>query len=296
VGKLSQADEYLLAQVRQGQQAAWEQLVQRYEGRLLAFARARGGGNDAEDLVQETLIAFLGALDSFRGQASLETYLFTILRRKVIDKHRRGKLSLCQIHDSPAGDDHSAGVLRHAAAPEPTASWYVRQDERQQLQQSALATALDELAEGYRQSLNFRDLKVIELLLYSQLRNRDVARLVGLDEKQVALIKHRSLKRLGRAVLEALPDGGEGPASDALLTQVWEAQRPSCPKRSTIGAYLLGTLEEQWHAYIDFHLNTLGCRYCLANLDDLRRQTTGSSAAAAHQRILQSTVGFLRKA
>jgi hypothetical protein len=172
----------------------------------------------------------------------------------------------------------------------------VRQDERQQLQQSALATALDELAEGYRQSLNFRDLKVIELLLYSQLRNRDVARLVGLDEKQVALIKHRSLKRLGRAVLEALPDGGEGPASDALLTQVWEAQRPSCPKRSTIGAYLLGTLEEQWHAYIDFHLNTLGCRYCLANLDDLRRQTTGSSAAAAHQRILQSTVGFLRKA
>jgi RNA polymerase sigma factor (sigma-70 family) len=295
MAKLSQADEYLLAQVRQGQQTAWEQLVERYEGRLLAFARARGGANDAEDLVQETLIAFLGALDSFRGQASLETYLFTILRRKVIDRHRRAKLSICRIQDSPTGDDHPAGQLRHAASTEATASWYVRQDERQRQQHEALAAALDELAEGYRQSLNFRDLKVIELLLYSQLRNRDVARLVGLDEKQVALIKHRSLKRLGRAVLEAMPEGGEGPASDALLTEVWEAQRPSCPKRSTIGAYLLGTLEPDWTDYIAFHLDRLGCQFCRANLADLRQQTAADHSHRIRDRIMESTIGFLKK-
>ncbi len=114
------------------------------------------------------------------------------------------------------------------------------------------------------------------------------------DRVQVALIKHKRLGRIRRDIgSEADSDGA---AADAMLTDIWERLRPSCPKRSTIGAHLLGTLDAPWSEYVAFHLGELGCRFCLANLDDLQRQTAGGEQTRAHRRIMESTVGFLRHA
>ncbi|MEO7386294.1 MAG: sigma-70 family RNA polymerase sigma factor [Gammaproteobacteria bacterium] len=43
----------------------------------------------AEDLVQNTLVAALQALDTFRGDASPATWLIGILKRQIIDHYRR---------------------------------------------------------------------------------------------------------------------------------------------------------------------------------------------------------------
>jgi RNA polymerase sigma-70 factor (ECF subfamily) len=91
MSELTEAERYLLESIRQGDADAWSQLVQRYQGRLLAFAHGRMRRSaDAEDLVQETFLAFLKGLAAFRGQANLETYLFTILRRKIIPTGQYG--------------------------------------------------------------------------------------------------------------------------------------------------------------------------------------------------------------
>src|SRR5881275_2288757 len=83
---LTEADRYLLAKISAGDSEGWAQLVQRYQGRLLAFARTRlARKEEAEDLVQDTFIAFLEGLGRFRENASVETFLFTILRHKLID-------------------------------------------------------------------------------------------------------------------------------------------------------------------------------------------------------------------
>ncbi|KKL08565.1 hypothetical protein LCGC14_2574580, partial [marine sediment metagenome] len=168
-----------------------------------------------------------------------------------------------------------------------------RRDEQHQIQREALAEALAGLIEKFKESLNFRDLQVFEMIFYSQLRNKDVARILGLTTAQVGMIKHRSLEHLRRRL--AGPSGGEGigEESPALLTEVWESRRPSCPKRSTIGAYVLGTLDDAWHDYVDFHLNRLGCRFCLANLEDLQRHSGGVAGQALRERIMESTVGWL---
>ena len=293
---LSQAETYLLGRIRRGEQEAWAQLVDRYQGRQLAFARSRtANASDAEDLVQEAFLAFLRGLAGFRGEASIETYLFTILRRKIIDHQRGRRVNVCLIQDTMGRADDGADVLQALAGPEPTASWYARRDERQTLQQEALAQALRELVRGYKDALNFRDLELVELLFYCQLPNRAVARIADVKESHVGLLKHRSLKRIRQAVAKALPGDPSPPASDAILTRVWEAQRLSCPKRSTIGAYLLETLEDPWRLYVDFHLNKLGCRFCLANLADLQRQSAGPRRQVLRERIMESTVGFLRR-
>jgi hypothetical protein len=41
-------------------------------------------------------------------------------------------------------------------------------------------------------------------------------------------------------------------------------------------------------------LDRLGCRFCLANLDDLKHQTAHDDTRTLRHRILESTVGFFK--
>ena len=59
---------------------------------LFAYAQARlGDEHTAEDLVQETLLAAMQSWETFRGEASVRTWLISILRRKVIDHYRHAR-------------------------------------------------------------------------------------------------------------------------------------------------------------------------------------------------------------
>lgn len=301
------ADRYLIDKIAAGDASGWSELIERYQGRLLAFARGRlPSASDAEDLVQETFVGFLQQIKGFRAGASIETYLFTILRRRIIDVLRsRGNRAVSL--DGGKDDESSAGAAARLAGPDMTASWYVRRDERVEKLKLALAAGLDGLISRLKSADNFRDLKVVEMLFYAQMRNKDAAHISGLDEKQVALIKHRCLNEIREHVAEydaKHPGGDEAPlyerlagiadAGASLLTEVWEEFRPTCPKRSTIGRFQLGTLDEQWRQYVEFHLNKLGCEFCKANLEDLQKEEA-QQPKALHDRVFQSTAGFFQK-
>lgn len=67
-----------------------DQWLPRYGDALYRFALSRVNDPDtAEELVQVTLLNALDALPTFRGEASERTWLFTILRRNIIDFYRR---------------------------------------------------------------------------------------------------------------------------------------------------------------------------------------------------------------
>lgn len=310
MSQLTEAEQYLLDQIRHGEQNAWSQLVDRYQGRLIAFARSKTrDAVEAEDLVQDTFVNFVRGLASFRGQASLETYLFSILRRKIIDVYRGRRMSLCLLQDGLGTESDSAGssVVDDVPAPDPTASWYARREEDHDRKRNALAEALAAMIDGYKQALNFRDLQIVEMLFYCQVRNKDIAQAAGVTVNHVAVIKHRCLGELRDQVLRRLPDstdladlftGADGPIpeeADCMIARIWQEQRLSCPKRSTLGAHLLGTLEPAWADYVRFHLDVLGCRFCRANLEDLQQQTAVENVQRFRDRIMESTVGFLSK-
>ena len=56
------------------------------------------------------------------------------------------------------------------------------------------------------------------------------------------------------------------------LGEIWRRHRVTCPTREQLGSYLLQVLEGEEQEYIEFHLQEINCRYCNANLDDLRRR------------------------
>jgi RNA polymerase sigma factor (sigma-70 family) len=225
-------------------------------------------------------------LKSFKDECSLETYLFTILRRKIIDLYRGTKLRACFINDVMGGDKSDREI--EVGSSEPTASWYVRRDEQAERAKWALATALEQVIGKLKEAENFRDLKIIEMAFYGQIRNKAAAAIVGVDEKQIALIKHRLIKTLHEKLSDA-----EAEPSDSALTEVCEENRFTCPKRSTIGRFLLSTLGEPWKSYVDFHVNRLGCRFCRANVEDLQKASEAEQTKV-QQKLFESTIGFFR--
>jgi hypothetical protein len=78
--------------------------------------------------------------------------------------------------------------------------------------------------------------------------------------------------------------------------EVWRRGRLSCPTRSQLGAYLLHAIEDGPREYIDFHLQTVGCRVCSANLADLQQATAAASEKQRRRRkYFQSSAGYLRR-
>ena len=68
------------------------------------------------------------------------------------------------------------------------------------------------------------------------------------------------------------------------LGAVWRRERLSCPSREQLGGYLHEVLDAGLHAYIEFHLQTIACPCCQANLDDLREKQAESTAQTRRRR------------
>ena len=76
---------------------------------------------------------------------------------------------------------------------------------------------------------------------------------------------------------------------------IWRRARLSCPSRTELGQYILGTLASEPTDYVRFHLDTIGCRYCHANLADLEAASkTDDQPAQRRQRYFQTSAGYLK--
>lgn len=73
--------------------------LERHRRSLTAYARhALRNAADAEDAVQDTLVAALNAPQNFGGRSSLQTWLHGILKHKIIDIfRRRARESVCEM-------------------------------------------------------------------------------------------------------------------------------------------------------------------------------------------------------
>jgi len=290
------AERYLVEEIRRGSETAWRQLIERYHGRLLAFARTRIASlSDAEDLVQDALVGFIQSLPTYDDARSLETYLFTILRYKLVDRLRSRKVVPLAI-DGEEDDwwDRVAPVdgetpSRAAAAAESALRC-----------EHLLAELLRRLIHDYRDRSAFQELQVIELLFYAGKRNLEVAELFEIDQKAVAGMKFRAIARL-RKFLEDSGETGEAAdftddSAELTVARVWRERRLTCLKRSTLGSYALGVLESPWIEYTQFHLDVVACPMCLANLRDIEADEAQAGDPARTEQLFASSVGFLSRA
>jgi len=80
------------------------------------------------------------------------------------------------------------------------------------------------------------------------------------------------------------------------LGAIWRRRRLSCPTREQLGSYLLGALEAEHHDYVRFHLEEVGCSFCLANLADLEtlQKEPPAKTRERRKRIFETSSRYLR--
>ena len=105
-----------------------------------------------------------------------------------------------------------------------------------------------------------------------------------------ALRQSEPLRRQLRGLMEERDRGEHS------IGAIWRRQRLTCPSREQLGSYLLEALDAAQQDYVDFHLKTVGCSFCLANLADLKSQQEepATKTQQRRQRFFESSAGFLK--
>ncbi|MCC6420863.1 MAG: hypothetical protein IT429_21725 [Gemmataceae bacterium] len=115
----------------------------------------------------------------------------------------------------------------------------------------------------------------------------------ALNEAESARIEQalRQSDTLRRQLRTLLVERDRGEHS---LGAIWRRRRLTCPTREQLGSFLLGVLEPDHQDYLDFHLHTIGCAFCLANLADLRsQQEAAPRVSERRRRYFESSAGLL---
>ncbi len=195
----SDSDRLLIQQIRQGDARAWETLISRYEGRLLAFVQRRLRDRaTSEDVVQETFVGFLNSLPNFDDRRELQTYLFTIASHKLTDHLRRtGRHPLRNLTDS------NSDLLEQQLDHQSSASSRARKDERQEMECAAIVRCLGQILRDWQERGEYVRLKVLELLWVKGWANRDVAAFLKISEQQVANYRFAAVKKLTEQIRAA---------------------------------------------------------------------------------------------
>ena len=194
------SDRLLVDRIRAGEPQAWEELIARYEGRLLAFVNSRLRVRaTSEDVVQETFLGFLTSLPNYDANTPLETFLFSIAGHKLTDVLRReGRRPTI-----PMSAPDSQGRVNEPQGRARVASSIARSREKRDTESEILAECLRELIGGWLERGEFERLMCIELLFVLGMPNKAVAEQLQITEQAVANHKHFVVSKLKDAAKRA---------------------------------------------------------------------------------------------
>jgi RNA polymerase sigma-70 factor (ECF subfamily) len=106
----NEVDARLIERYRAGDERAATELVGRHAQALARFAASLGERDEVDELVQDTFVRAFTALDGFRADSSLRTWLFTIERRLILDRRRSSARQRARfdLSEMDAATEHTA--------------------------------------------------------------------------------------------------------------------------------------------------------------------------------------------
>ena len=183
---LRDPDIRLMLRVRDDDAAAFAELVDRYQHRLVAVMHHLvGSADEAEDLAQEVFLRVYRTRKKYRPRAKFSTWLFTIANNLALnalrDRKRRPVLPL-EVRDSGP-----VGPPRPAARDDPPAHG---------LQQQELAAVIRRALDD----LNERQRVAVVLNKFEDMNYAEIAEVMGLSTKAVKSLLSRARTKLREAL------------------------------------------------------------------------------------------------
>jgi RNA polymerase sigma-70 factor, ECF subfamily len=177
------SDRALVARLKAGDEAAFEEVLKRYE--LKVFNLTRGmlrHDDDAQDALQETFLSVYKNIGRFKGDSSLSTWIYRIAVNSALMKKRKGKREEKKVTIDEYMPEFDDTGHRVAVVPD----WHPAVD--QMLLNKELGAMLRqwiaELPSDYRTVFLLRD--------QEELGNDEVAAILGLSVAAVKSRLHRA--------------------------------------------------------------------------------------------------------
>jgi len=180
-------DEALVRRTQKGDSSAFDVLVERYKERLYATVyHMTANHEDANDLVQDSLIKAFKSLKSFRGQSSFYTWVYRIAVNRTINfvkrRKNRNQYSLDDLDSSIQNDPDLVELMSHVTPRREVGLTELHEK---------LNEALQELSEPHRAVVTMHDIQ--------GMTHADIARVMKCSEGTV-----RSRLFYARQQLQAL--------------------------------------------------------------------------------------------
>ncbi len=173
----------LVARLKQGDPAAFEELVRQYEAKVFSLARGlTRNAEDAQDAVQDTFLSVFKNVKSFKGDSSLSTWIYRITVNAALMKMRRRRHEDRTVPIDEAMPAFDEDGHRVASLPD----WNPRADEMLLNREMGghLTQAIGALEADYRSVLILRD--------QEGLSNEEVAAVLKLSVAAVKSRLHRA--------------------------------------------------------------------------------------------------------
>ena len=181
------ADADLVERCRTGDVDAFAALYRDQSPRIFALARRMGGSaEEAEDLLQEIFLQAYRKLDSFKGDASVGTWLYRLALNHCLDYVRGRRARMNKVTDTLDSD----------SAPEPTAR------RETPIARLDLERAIARLPEGCRDAFVLHDVEGFD--------HKEVGHMLGIAEGTSKSQVFKARMKL-RAMLGRQSDVGSAP-------------------------------------------------------------------------------------
>ena len=187
----ARTDQEIVVLARAGQEAAYRELIRRYERPLFTLLYRMVRDRElAEDLAQETFIKALNAIESYRPEYKFSSWIFKIANNAAIDHLRRRELDTLSLEGSP-----------HAETPEAVEATALQIGDRQESPLDAVEArelggqieqAIAQLRPEYRSCILLRH---VEGRAYEE-----IAEILGLPLGTVKTYIHRARNELRQAL------------------------------------------------------------------------------------------------
>lgn len=174
-------EQRLLQRLRQRDEAAFNQLVRLHQAVVYRqLLRVLGDPAEAEDLAQEVFVTVFKAIDTFRGDSRLSTWI-----HRIAQNHARNRLKFHTRHKRKGDTALEDSTEEASAAPE-TGSRLPRPDHQAEANQAEInmRRAIDELDQEQRTLIVLRDLE--------QMTYEDIQQQTGLPSGTVKSRLHRA--------------------------------------------------------------------------------------------------------
>lgn len=172
-------DRELIERWKAGDSRAATLLVGRHADALARFAVSSGERAEIEELVQDTFVRAFTSMDSFRGESSLRTWLFTIERRLMLDRRRAEQRQRATVPVEPGDAVTEYDALDALVAAEA---------------ESKVRRAVDALSPMQRE--------VFTLRVEQGMSYRDIAEIVGTTEGAARVHYHNAMRAVKESVSE----------------------------------------------------------------------------------------------